>query len=747
MVNFLDMHKLRIGKDFAITWPIYSKTGGEKVPYVIDAKNAELKVHSPFGDLVPTEVRFTDNLVKWIFRGRDQKQKGVYNLELVVNDGKDGMVTVDTCKAFALVGHSCEESVDAEGVVLIDAVTLDGGEVNLAPVQLPGESYDDTELREMIAEQDTKLTELSAEVSEVSEAVGKKADEQGYYPNLSVGMADNLLGHAPAVEREIVFDATASKDNDVTEDVARIEAIKGNSLVWNQLLDKGKVWNALEGPSYVYNDVADEYTIASGKYLGRIRIAKNMIVGHKYIISYDIKITTDLSYEGTYYIGYIGVPTQWFKKVDVSNAINKWYAHMEFFSPSASQSNLYLGFYDVLTLDSSDTQVIRHPRLIDLTQMFGSGNEPTTIDEFYSRIPSGVDINAYNEGEVIHNYATGLKSVGFNAWDEEIEMGALFSDGSIDPVNTRITTSFIPVIPNTTYYQFSPNSAYNGRIVVYDENKVAIYADLTNGVPLASKAFTTPSNAKYMRLTFGTAYGTTYNHDICIHLAHTGYRNGEYAPYWEESIGLPNTLVFADGMKSAGSARDEVYYDRYAKKWRVIKRIGEVDLGSLTWSAFTTMNGLSRTQAPLATFIGGSEGAMSGILCSKFVTVKSTASMTGSEALGIFGFTNNRVFVLFKEGDYADAASFKAAVSGVTLYYELAEPIESDLDDYLPATMSAEERAKVHQFIYRVSDFGTEQMLTEEGVKSSALVADIVYGVDAFRTLVNLRKRVAALEK
>ena len=73
-------------------------------------------------------------------------------------------------------------------------------------------------------------TYIREKIEELLDAVEKKADEEGYYPQLSVGLADNLLGHAPSVERKIVFDATASKNNDVTDDVARIESIKGNSF-------------------------------------------------------------------------------------------------------------------------------------------------------------------------------------------------------------------------------------------------------------------------------------------------------------------------------------------------------------------------------------------------------------------------------------------------------------------------------------------------------------------------------------
>jgi hypothetical protein len=38
-----------------------------------------------------------------------------------------------------------------------------------------------------------------------------------------------------------------------------------------------------------------------------------------------------------------------------------------------------------------------------------------------------------------------------------------------------------------------------------------------------------------------------------------------------------------------------------------------------------------------------------------------------------------------KDEDYSDIATFKAAMSGVMLYYELAEPVITDISDLLPA--------------------------------------------------------------
>ena len=160
------MRKIRKGKDIVVRWSIFRNVDGSREPYSIDQQTAELRIMPPVGEIiVADEVSINGNEIIWTFRGKNQVHPGIYNLILVEKDGKAGMLTVDTCKAFALVSHSCEETPDVGGDIVTEAVMIEG-EVAFAPIQLPGESYDDTELREKIAEQDEKLTELSAEVSE-----------------------------------------------------------------------------------------------------------------------------------------------------------------------------------------------------------------------------------------------------------------------------------------------------------------------------------------------------------------------------------------------------------------------------------------------------------------------------------------------------------------------------------------------------------------------------------------------------
>ena len=55
---------------------------------------------------------------------------------------------------------------------------------------------------------------------------------------------------------------------------------------------------------------------------------------------------------------------------------------------------------------------VRNVNLIDLTLMFGAGNEPSTVEEFEALFPEAY--YPYNAGELISNDAEAVESVGFN---------------------------------------------------------------------------------------------------------------------------------------------------------------------------------------------------------------------------------------------------------------------------------------------------------------------------------------------
>jgi hypothetical protein len=192
------MKRLRIGKDFGLSWKIKAKNVGENVPYTPSSDSLLLLV-TPYNKVKAEGATFDGDTVRWIFRGKDQKHPGVYGLELVENQGQNGMITIDTCKGFELVEHTCEETgQDGESLIFDTLEFITDVELNAlrGPQGEPGpegpqgpagpegpagpqgpagpSGYDDAELQ-------NKLTELSAEIGEITTLSFPNA--MGYWSN------------------------------------------------------------------------------------------------------------------------------------------------------------------------------------------------------------------------------------------------------------------------------------------------------------------------------------------------------------------------------------------------------------------------------------------------------------------------------------------------------------------------------------------------------------------------------------
>jgi hypothetical protein len=165
-------NKVRIGKDFTIRWALLTSEGE---PYAINADAAILRIYSPYGAKEAIGFIVSGNIIEWVFKGKDQKHLGDYTIELVENNGQDGMVSVDFVEAFTLVAHTNEESLNDEGAVEIQTIELTS-QIALAPVTTGGGSYDDTKIKQDIADLQEKDKATDAELAELSAEMGKKQD-------------------------------------------------------------------------------------------------------------------------------------------------------------------------------------------------------------------------------------------------------------------------------------------------------------------------------------------------------------------------------------------------------------------------------------------------------------------------------------------------------------------------------------------------------------------------------------------
>ena len=301
--------------------------------------------------------------------------------------------------------------------------------------------------------------------------------------------------------------------------------------------------------------------------------------------------------------------------------------------------------------------------VIDLTQWFGSNdnipqdilNTPSNFFKYYK------GSLAYDTGH-IENGSGNLVDTNRNIWDEEWEV--LYT-------NYVFSKNYIRVLPNTIYY-YKNAAEPTSTLYYYDKDKILI-----SQVNFATNnSFTTPSGCYYIKFSY---QGTTYNNDICINVSDTNF-NGTYVSH------IKNTLNFGnDILRSAGKARDKKIPDG-----EITRKVGRVDLGTLSWEYNSTYNiaeALIQDMKKPTSYDDRQEG----IICSKY-SISSVVSLDNN--MDDKSILRNVGKIYIRDSSYTDVTTFKAAMSGVILYYELATPtIEqgTPYDNYIPVYYGGQE--------------------------------------------------------
>lgn len=543
------------------------------------------------------------------------------------------------------------------------------------------------------AEFDANAAALQTEVDrlrgECDTLAAEKANVDGYYEEMTVGDAEQLISTQFVEDNEPYLFRPTGGPSDVGNR-AYLDKIVGGTVAWNQQLKLDRVNNDDGITASLNNDRSITINgTATSDAIIRIdsRNAFKLDENHKYLYK-----GCPSGGSGTrYFLG------------DSWNNVGIDYGSGTIFTATS------VNFQPSIIVREGNTvsNLTFKPSLFDLTQMFGS----TIADYIYSleqsQAGAGVawfkklfpnDYYAYNAGELLS--VEGLQShntVGFNQWDEEWEVGYI-SQGEPSAANNCIRSkNFCPCIGGSTYYVTcgktdggSSNSYYVG-IYWYDVDKNFISRAYSNN--LTSVA---PSNARYFKIGTNTAtvvYGNTYNHDICINLSDPS-RNGEYEPYEKHSYPLDSSLTLRGIPKL--DASNNLYYDgdEYASDGKVKRKYGVVDLGTLNWVASTGLFCARLTNFAIpSSYNSRKEGFIFSNKYSADTQIAIDASkMTDKTSLRINGY------IYIKDTAYTDAATFKEAMSGVMLVYELATPTT--------------ETAEPFQHIQIVDDFGTDEFVS-----------------------------------
>ena len=494
--------------------------------------------------------------------------------------------------------------------------------------------------------------------------------------------------------------------------------------MWNQIIAKPYTFGTNRNFTFVswyyggscsINDKGQFVFITNGEATG---VGNSLSITpkntHKYLLSYKVK--ADIASVCTVY-----------QKTTLSVIANideadKWY-FVSYIGDNTDTSEYCSYLNVVVAANSPETTVtIDDAQVIDLTQMFGAGNEPSTYEEFLQRKPFVEDEFAYNEGEIINNKVEKVVTTGRNLWDEEWESGGYnVNTGEKTEMSNRIrSASFIPCSGNTTYYFKSPATMY---ALWYDSGKSFISSE-----SVANRVKTSPADACFLTIMVGGSNNPviSYGNDICINLSDPTI-NGQYFPYEKHELDLSwvkdikdaaGVKLFEDGMKSAGTAFDEVGKNKAVKRlavstfngteeWRINSFAN--DKGVMAYQCYSKLKPINEN-----------------IRCDRFVT----GSWSSLAPMSIFAIPKHGIII---ETDGTQSlADFKASLEAKPLdvYYELAEPIEVEYDE--------------KSLTYPVVAGGTEEAIASES--SSAFRTDVGYGIDAVKTILDLKARVEALE-
>lgn len=104
----------RVGNDIEIQWSIFTGPLG-LAPFDFAGKDVTVYVKSKYVNHEIKDIIASDGTLTFFFYGKDQYLSGIYSLQLVVNEGKTDMFTLDRCNVLELIDKSCMLPIDYDG--------------------------------------------------------------------------------------------------------------------------------------------------------------------------------------------------------------------------------------------------------------------------------------------------------------------------------------------------------------------------------------------------------------------------------------------------------------------------------------------------------------------------------------------------------------------------------------------------------------------------------------------------------
>lgn len=328
-----------------------------------------------------------------------------------------------------------------------------------------------------------------------------------------------------------------------------VKSVGGKSLVWNQLVSQ---LIEAKSASVTGAKLTDKTLQISGTSTNvvflRIVPVQTAIIGHKYLFHSHASDTAELSNFNGFYNNESETDKRFYE-----------YGKGTIFTNADNAIEMRLRLDADVTVNFQIT-----PQLFDLTLIFGSGNEPTSVEEFEKIFPA--DYYPYNAGEIISAGTEEIVEQGKNLLNADDYYAAYKqSDGSYlnnssdfaginIPIGNYIGKTLIATLKATVSSQ--PTSFFwlariNGtRIESSYEKGERVLANTTG---IAKLAVTPKTQNDTLAMSFGQGRGDVIVRDIQIELGDTPTA---YAPFHRNEYPIPEAIRALPGYGVEGNAVD-----------------------------------------------------------------------------------------------------------------------------------------------------------------------------------------------
>ena len=524
--------------------------------------------------------------------------------------------------------------------------------VNMTPcedVQTIHASQNDTEAREWGFELHNNGEKIDS--SSISDQLVFKAYEggteeilptNGSTPTTSPFKGDIRYPQGLLTDQDFLYRESPTEE----DGLAKITDIKGNTLVWNQLVPTNWVpTRTFSDGLAVTNNGDGSYTLNGTATQSRFPATSTEIKGiqgHKYYIQL-------LSSQN---------------KAVISQNLSTVYIYSSVIY-TAQNNNAFIIYFNANTYNNE--KIV--PMIIDLTQM---GLDITNPSDFTSLFP--LPYYACNQGTLLSFNGNGIKTVGKNQV-ANIVGGYFNAQSSTITVNNGGESFVFYALQGKTYVSSSAVTLNRNAIARCDT------PNLVNGSPIYDVVNTSRTwTATWTGWAVWYVYNSKNEEVENSAQVEFGTTATAYEPYTSSTLSLPISTYFPSGMKRVNNG----VYDELTET-KAITRIGAVDMGTMTWSYDSTLTRF--VSATIKDLINKTGAFRDGLNCARY---EPDASPITSQAIDktITKYSNGNIYIVDKS--YTDATAFTESLQGQYLYFELAAYEETSFTTASLVTENAE---------------------------------------------------------